>query len=693
VAERNLFEDDPIADMSQDFIGRSAFVGQIIDVLDRVRRTGSSVVLSLIGPWGSGKSSVLRLLMEHIDSDDTWLVVKYNPWVYSDFQSILSGFFGEIREALPSGAKWSNLRKNLGELGKAVSPLGKLTSLVGFDSSLAIEKLGSIVSGDQSFEKVHAKAEEALKEAGKPILVVIDDLDRLLPDELLGVFRLIRNIGRMPGLHYLLSYDEATLLDVIERTPVAAGSPARARDYLEKMVQVRLDLPPLRERQVEMLIDETLLRVARQVESLGDRLDRERLSSLLVNVLRPRLRTARSIKRFFAQVESAILLVGLEVDFVDFLLVTFLRTYEPKLYAAMSAMKSGMIYGLNGAKGASGGEVERSGEWLKVLYNVGVQSDSVNGILSCLADIFLPIRLALNGSDASGETWMNMLVKRRSVGHPDYFDRYFTYGVHADDWSDEEVISALLALGAERSSTEVDRLFNSLKRDPVGTVRKIQAQEGRVSLPANLLLLLGDVYADLTRAGRESMVESRAAFEALARRLLDVSESAGPEIIVKLIDRGVGGVFLSATIVWDVEYRDRPDDGNLMRSRVGVALLDHVRELVVDSRDYFQMVEAIYHGHQVRIGEDVAGIVRSALDAPEEVLGVAVELARAVYANLIGSPEDRDVLRLLKLYLGGEFLLAGLREKLDEFDARQERRGTDVESRVLGILADYRRDR
>jgi predicted KAP-like P-loop ATPase len=77
-----------------------------------------------------------------------------------------------------------------------------------------------------------------------PVLVVLDDLDRLTPDELPLVFKLVRLVGRLPNVYYLLRYDERTLLDVLRRTDLVGDDEARGRDHLEKMVQVRLDLAP-----------------------------------------------------------------------------------------------------------------------------------------------------------------------------------------------------------------------------------------------------------------------------------------------------------------------------------------------------------------------------------------------------------------------------------------------------------------
>lgn len=64
--------------------------------------------------------------------------------------------------------------------------------------------------------------------------MILDDLDRLAPDELLLVFKLVRLIGRLPNVYYLLCYDEQTLLDTLSRSALVGGSEGRAREYMEK---------------------------------------------------------------------------------------------------------------------------------------------------------------------------------------------------------------------------------------------------------------------------------------------------------------------------------------------------------------------------------------------------------------------------------------------------------------------------
>ncbi len=46
--------------------------------------------------------------------------------------------------------------------------------------------------------------------------MILDDLDRLTAEELMQVFKLVRLVGRLPYVYYLLGYDEQTLVDLIK---------------------------------------------------------------------------------------------------------------------------------------------------------------------------------------------------------------------------------------------------------------------------------------------------------------------------------------------------------------------------------------------------------------------------------------------------------------------------------------------
>lgn len=302
-AAQRIFSDDPIGAPEDDLLGRGSFIGQLADALDAAASGRNSTVFSLVGPWGSGKSSILSLLKERLEVRETrWDVVDFNPWSYSDEVSMQLGFFGEIQAVLPARGKAKKARKAIGRLSTSVAPYaGLVGSFVNVDAENIAKSLGSILTGEVTASKAFQEAAIALQSAPRPILLILDDLDRLDPNEVVLVAKLVRLVGRLPNVFYLLSYDEATLLDVLRRTPLVGDNETRAKEYLEKIIQVRFDIPPLRHVKAGELVNDGLDRVIRRVGVEVTSADQHRFAEAYQTVLAPRLRTLRSINRFFAQ--------------------------------------------------------------------------------------------------------------------------------------------------------------------------------------------------------------------------------------------------------------------------------------------------------------------------------------------------------------------------------------------------------
>lgn len=102
-------------------------------------------------------------------------------------------------------------------------------------------------------------------------------------------------------MYYLISFDEQTLLDVLQRTDLVGSNDQRAQEFLEKLIQVRLDLPAFRDRDIAAMTTR-LLNALLDSHGVSMTADQEqRFSEAYFRHLQDRLRTPRAIKRYFGQ--------------------------------------------------------------------------------------------------------------------------------------------------------------------------------------------------------------------------------------------------------------------------------------------------------------------------------------------------------------------------------------------------------
>lgn len=214
------FDDVPITSPDKDRFGFDPFASAISDCIRSVENPLGSVV-AIYGPWGSGKSSVINLVRHHLANDAADLeVINFPAWMYRTEDALAVGFFKELYAGL--SPVLSEQTKAAGALRKLGANLAGASSLAGmvvglFAGSLGerattatLDALGGFIEQGETAEDLQATLADALREAGKKFLVIIDDLDRLSPEEALVIFRLVKSVGRLPNVMYLLAYDRET---------------------------------------------------------------------------------------------------------------------------------------------------------------------------------------------------------------------------------------------------------------------------------------------------------------------------------------------------------------------------------------------------------------------------------------------------------------------------------------------------
>lgn len=327
----SLSADRPSTDPAKDLFGHAPFSKTLANAI-RGYRGSDGIVLALYGPWGSGKSTALAYVEHELEQgpeSDRPVVVPFNPWWFSGQEHLARAFLGQLQVVLPEKyAGFKALGNKLSEFSRA---LGGAADVAG--AAFGIPLGGKAIAAGAKLLATKPKDVPALKktlsqlliEQKKRILVVIDDIDRLAPDEVRQLFTVIKALADFPYITYLLAFDRDVAASAISEQTGLPGD-----RYLEKIVQVPFELPR---------VDRTTLRQALFVRldavmagTPEGRFDSAHWTNIFHAGLDPLFTVPRDIVRLTNALSVTYPAVVGEVNPVDFIAIECLRVFLPSVY-------------------------------------------------------------------------------------------------------------------------------------------------------------------------------------------------------------------------------------------------------------------------------------------------------------------------------------------------------------------------
>jgi hypothetical protein len=332
--DKMLGVDVPIKIPEHDVLDRVALASVIAE---RIRKVNASDghVMALLGPWGSGKTSLLNLIERELEGSGDIAIVHFNPWMFSGSVALVDVFFREVAAQLGTrtddfkrfGAELSNYGELLFGAFAVLPGVGAWASrvqsqLINFRSA---RKLREKQLQEESVFTRHIKLSEQLDKMQGRIVVIVDDIDRLQNGEIRDIFKLVRLTGNFPNVIYILSFDRY-------RVETALGdSSVGGRQFLEKIVQTAIDVPVAPSAAIISQITSGLDKLFDE-ESISIRFDQPRWPDVFSEIILPLMRNLRDVKRFLLGLENTLRHVGAEVDTVDVLALEAIRIFLPDVF-------------------------------------------------------------------------------------------------------------------------------------------------------------------------------------------------------------------------------------------------------------------------------------------------------------------------------------------------------------------------
>jgi len=344
--------DRPISTKDEDFLDRKDFSEVVTNAIIEYNDTGkASLTIGLYGKWGSGKTSIVNMILEDIEQEKDILIFKFEPWLYSDTEQLISQFFKDFSKVI----KHKDYGKEAEKIGKELEAYASFFDVVSHipePTTFLISKMASSVFGavgktsskwgklkSKNLSQLKISIEKYLKNFNKKIVIVIDDIDRLNNTEIRQVFQLIKSLGNFPNTIYIASMDRDVVIDALSEVQKGDGS-----EYLEKIVHVPLNVPSISQDKVNEFLFAKLNEIIATLKD--EEFDQNYWGNIYHSGFKYFFENVRDVIRYINILRFNFSAIGNEINIIDLIAITGFQVFEPKIYELMknnSAMFTGQI--------------------------------------------------------------------------------------------------------------------------------------------------------------------------------------------------------------------------------------------------------------------------------------------------------------------------------------------------------------
>ena len=478
-----LNSDLPIKSVADDMLNRASFAENLAQtMLDYTVSDGFAI--GLYGKWGSGKTSVINMVLEKFEmlassSIDKPIVLRFNPWLCSDPKQLISQFFKQLSSAIkikrPKLVHICNFMNDYADafdLANAIPIAGSILMTIGKILGKKAKAYSETKSGD--LQQIRDEIIATLLKEKVKIIVTIDDVDRLSNQEIISVFQLIKSLADFPYTIYLLAFDRDVVVRALSEVQKGDGA-----EYLEKVIQVPFELPSPNADDIYQVFFTKLNSIIANFPD--EKWDKEYFGTLFHLGIKDFFTSVRDVVRFANTYALKYALLKSDTYPIDLIGLTCLQIFEPAIYSELQRHKEQLC----GGSTPISNQYEQEKAKIQNAFNTITESasrdkkESIESILLCL---FPKLGILKNNFYSSYRQYNHYTaLNNGSICCSECFDRYFALMLEPNaipqnlivhllfDAPENELLNGILKFNEDNKTTRlldhVNALFHKKKED------------------------------------------------------------------------------------------------------------------------------------------------------------------------------------------------------------------------------------
>ena len=250
------FTAEPDAPFKNDLLGRKS---QVEGFCRMLRGVDGHAVVSLDGPWGSGKTAFVRMSAAYLQSKQV-RVVEFNAWHQGHTRSPLVDLVSALRSQIDETTMKGLTEAVLTVTARVATQLVKAgTSGLVDIGALDADKGQDLTTMWDEAEKGTTHFKEQLATAATkgdgPLIVLIDELDRCHPTYALELLATVRHLFNVDGVVVGLAINRTELAHSVQ---AVYGPDFSADRYLRRFADLHAQLLPPNHRELPHFLQQLL---------------------------------------------------------------------------------------------------------------------------------------------------------------------------------------------------------------------------------------------------------------------------------------------------------------------------------------------------------------------------------------------------------------------------------------------------